>query len=608
MKFLKLRLVESLSDSIKQSFQQAAEESISELKALAQEINQGSAEADEQHANLENLKQLAMVTAATATGKNWVTVAHDKIAECYKTFEQLVKSGKFSSDQAVNVKANDLYNSFKALMSVQLDKSSYQSLQRILDDIISCCIKGDIDTKQTSGRSLINAAGYIIQNAQQAVNADDLKLTDQTVTAFTREMQSLSKALSAQSEEQALTACKKFIDSWTGKIAFSEKTRDMSKTGAPDSEVTKIQNLADSGLDWEKEMAKASSYVVKNDLWDKFLQSFFGKNANWAKNLGTNLQKLCNSYGYTTKSNPYLYFLKYTVLGGNVTDEKPALGSPRVNLTAMSFWCIAHAVEQRELFKEDLESKTPLNLIQCRQFYNQKSDVMTYLLRVQANLAEQNRYKVTEQLLKDGRITIDQSLAVGDTLNLSVTQLAEVFYINSTAGTVSSRDLSLRSIRDIRDLAAMINPKILSEIQNKSIIDATVLPKKIRQDVINPFGNAVFGPSYSKEPTKEFVSWLLVMLHYARTIAGSSSDKQTKAWAELAKFVAHDNEYTTRYVLGLPGEQFRAKYKTELDQSYQNLINLGDNMLLALNKVKAYLLTADSKLANLAADEKEKRK
>lgn len=163
------------------------------------------------------------------------------------------------------------------------------------------------------------------------------------------------------------------------------------------------------------------------------------------------MQYECEQHGYSTETNPYLYFIKYSALDNN---------QARLPLTAISFYHIAYAESMRKLGLSDLMAKpdTSLNIINCKQFYSQSPEIMSKLLSLQ-HLFKTEQVVVSSAILQSpvlGPWLRKLGKHVDDRFKLSSIEVADLLYSDYSAGVSSSYNLKLNPVQAQQDAANLL--------------------------------------------------------------------------------------------------------------------------------------------------------
>lgn len=592
MYYFKLSLVEALSENVKQTFTKTVASLEATLTKLANKINTKTEISDKKDTSLHSLRLAINKALILLQGNNTSDSTRRAVVECFKLLETAKTTNLFAQDTLLNSQINKAYNSLKAMLSVKLDPNSYAEIRDILNNLNDLCIEKEVNSDVEQQRSIINSVGYLLQHVSELVSKDSLEITDDLINKFSATCAELQKSIRTTSDvNETLTKLEAFKDAWHDKFI----TQDTTKSG---------RQIANAGRDWKKDLINAGDSKLGTDLWQKFLQSEFGTAAEDVEGLGHNLKVLCKKYGYSEKSNPYLYYIKHFLLNSD--------NSVRLPLNSIAFYRIASAAENSNKLKDELKGNpnTSQSLINCKQFYSLKSQLMTIFLDLQISLLSDKFTYVAERLEKPtdifgkkmtfkAALGLDDSISDGSQYELTAKALQKILYQNP--GT-SSYEAMLRPLKDIEDITDALQPGMLANIANSA---RTQIPNQLFQKAID-FGE-LSGGLLTQELTADsnkarFCATMLLLIHYAGTRIedGKISSKDKESWQQALTWKPKQ-AVTSKYIARVLGQSLQDYLK--LDDVKRaiakfNAKELLDTQKVPSNTVKAWLNRLDNDLAN----------
>lgn len=592
----RLSLVEALSENVKQVFNKTTASLEQTLSKLANKINTDTSVSDKKDTSLHYIRLAINKALILLNRKDTSDSTRRAVVDCFNLLETAKATGQFIQDAELNSVLNKAYNSLKAMLSIKLDTNSYDEISDILEELNKQCIAKEVNSDVEQQRDVINSVGYIIQHASDLVDKDSLEVTDDLIKEFSTACSTLARTLrTSKDTSQALAELKTFHTNWQSRFSVKEA----SGSG---------HQIANVGRDWKKDLINAGDSKAGTDLWQKFLQSEFGTAAEDVEGLGSNLKILCKKYGYTEQNNPYLSYIKHFLLNSD--------NSIRIPLNLISFYRVANAAEQDENLKKALTDNpiTSQNLINCKQFYSLKSELMTILLGLQTRLLNQNFDYIAERLEGNTSIFGKQTtfkdalglddLSEGSTFTLTTKAIQKIFY--QKPGT-SSYNAVLRNLQDIETITETIKPNLIAEIANSV---RTQIPDKLFKLAID-FGELLDGTlsqDLAADSNKaRFCVTMLLLIHYADLHIEHTnlSIKDKESWQQILTWKPNQVN-TKKYITRVLGQTLQEYLK--LDAVKQALAKVKikdflDAQNVSSKTVKAWLNSLDN---NLATDKTNK--
>ena len=592
MHYFKLSLVEALSENVKQTFTKTVASLEATLTKLANKINTKTEISDKKDTSLHSLRQAISKALILLQGDNTSDSTRRAVVNCFKLLETAKTTSLFAQDTLLNGQINKAYNSLKAMLSVQLDPNSYAEIRDILNNLNDRCIEKEVNSDVEQQRSTINSVGYVLQHVSELVSKDSLEITDDLISKFSTACAELQKSIRTTSDvNEILTKLEAFKDAWHDKFI----TQDTTKSG---------RQIANAGRDWKKDLINAGDSKLGTDLWQKFLQSEFGTAAEDVEGLGHNLKVLCKRYGYSEKSNPYLYYIKHFLLNSD--------NSVRLSLNSIAFYRVASAAEKSDRLRDELTGNpnTSQSLINCKQFYSLRSELMSIFLDLQIRLLSDKFTYVAERLEKPtdifgkkmtfkAALGLDDSISEGSHYELTAKILNKILY--QKPGT-SSYGAILRPLKDIEDITETLKPGMLADIANSA---RTQMPEKLAQLAVD-FGELTGGllaqELKANSNKARFCATMLLLIHYASVHIeeGKLSDKDKESWQQVLTWKPNQ-DITKKYIARVLDQSLQDYLK--LDEVKQaiakfNAKALLDTQKVPSNTVKAWLNRLDNDLAN----------
>ena len=255
----------------------------------------------------------------------------------------------------------DLFNSIKSLAnSSAIDKKTINNLKFNISvfaaaiDNIATEVKhtsntknNDIATCEDLHDNLNKLAEFYTKN----------KKTGEAFILLNKQIDTTTKLSDTWTQKKTDDNLKKMLD---GFFILNSNISQVLENEHFDNDVSKKGGF--SQINWMKRYKQAAD---KNQFWTTYYKQVWGTNAGRIRALGPAFRAECEHYGFDPKLNPFISFIQRYIVGKNyVIDEKP-------------YEVLHNAIARGNLKVADLTTTTnPVNIIYCKDFYNQTSNIM----------------------------------------------------------------------------------------------------------------------------------------------------------------------------------------------------------------------------------------